>query len=176
MASPKRTAQDEQIEDRRRLVASLRLKGMTVREVQLGLAELRKVNPETGQPWGIATIHADCEALKEQWRKEATAEIAEHQSRLNAELEEVKRFSWRKEDTERVLKAIEQQRKLLGADAPTRTLIGGVPGADPISIQSGSVLDGIDIAKLSQEELDALEAALATLDRFRAGEGGTGQP
>jgi DNA-binding transcriptional MerR regulator len=175
MASNKRVGHDEQVEDRRRTVASLRLRGLTVREIQMALAEVRKFNPKDGTPWGLATIQRDIDALKKRWREDAAANFAEHQAKLNAELNELKRQAWRNEDLANVLKAIEQQRKLLGLDAPTKSLIGGIEGADPILVQTVDHLHGIDITKITDEaQLDALAAAVTTLEQFRAGQGAGG--
>ena len=152
---------------RRKHVASLRVRQFAIRDIVAALPEMRCINEETGKPWGLATIHADLVAIETQWRESAAADIAIHKGNLNAELDEVKRVSWKASDMQNVLAAIKQQRDLLGTDAPKRTEIGGIPDGEPIRTQSSSVLEGIDLGSLSIKELEALELAVNTLDGLR---------
>ena len=119
------------IDFRRLLVARLRIRGSTQREIQQRLATPSKetgqfatVNPE-GNPWSLATIHRDCKYLSKQWRKEATKEIAQHKAEINAELAELKRFGWQHNDPKTVSDAIKQQRAMFGLDEPARTQLTG---------------------------------------------------
>ena len=125
----KRTKQSV-IDFRRSLVARLRVRGMSQREIQVRLAthgddgRLPTSNPE-GKPWSLGTINRDCMELDKQWRKEAAKEIAQHKAEINAELAELKRFGWQHNDPKTVSDAIKQQRAMFGLDEPARTQLTG---------------------------------------------------
>ena len=138
-------AYDAVILDRRRAVASLRLRGMSIREIERALTEMRNLNPETGNPWCIQTIHADWKALEKDWKAEASASVDQLRAKINAELDEVKRFGWRKDDPVAILRAIEQQRRLLGID-----LAAGAGDTPPV-----------------QNNITVLGASYATLDEIK---------
>ena len=108
---------------RRRQVAALRLRGLTEREIAQALAEKGHVNPKTGRAWSQATINTDIKAIREDWRKEATQDIAEHIARILAELSEVKRSAWVEKDYQAILRAIEKEAKILGVDSPDKQIV-----------------------------------------------------
>lgn len=107
---------DAVILDRRRAVSALRLRGKTFHEILVALPELRKINPETGKPWSYQTIHADWKTVEKEWLKSAQDSVEKQRAKTNAELEEIKRAGWAKEDLTSILKATEQQRRLFGLD------------------------------------------------------------
>lgn len=111
-------AYDAVIMDRRRQVAALRLRSMSIRDIERALPELRCVNPANGQPWSFFTIQTDLKAIEKDWLKETRVSVEKRRAKLDAELEEVKRVGWKDADPNSVLRAIEQQRKMLGVDAP----------------------------------------------------------
>lgn len=123
------------IDFRRSLVARLRVRGFSQREIQMRLAtsgddgRLPTANPASGKAWSLTTINSDCKALDRQWRKESSQDIAHYKAGINAELAEVKRFGWQHNDPKVVLDAIKQQRAMLGLDEPARTQLTG-EGAD----------------------------------------------
>jgi hypothetical protein len=106
------------------------LRGMSQREVERNLPRLKSdvsggpmVNPDTGQPWSLGTINGDIRAIRKQWRESATQDMAEHVARILAELSEVKRAAWADKDFNAILRAIEKEAKLLGADSPEKQII-----------------------------------------------------
>jgi hypothetical protein len=113
------------IDHRRMLVARLRVRGLSQREIQVRLAtpgedgRLVTVNPANGSPWSLTTINRDSKALDKMWREAAETEIADLKAKINAELAELKRDGWRLNDPKTVLAAIKQQRALLGLDEAT---------------------------------------------------------
>lgn len=175
------TAYDALIAERRRLVAQMRLRGLSVREIHAGFEKMARdpaanhivTNPETRGIWSIGTIHADLKELEAEWREDAVRDIAAHKAQLHAELQHVKAQAWQDKDTTNVLRAIEQQRKLLGADAPQQTQLGGIPGAEPIPLLVDP-LAGIDLKSLTLDQLNALQTAVETLDALRANQAGEG--
>lgn len=164
------------VDSRRRAVASMRLRAFTVREIREGLAELQIINPRTGSLWSIGTIQGDLDALEAQWRKDAMADVSHMKSKANARIEEIIRLAFKDKDLTAALAAVRSQRELFGLDAPKQTQLGGIPGGEPIPVQRVPLLDGIDLGKLSKDELDALETTLATLERLRADQGGESAP
>lgn len=101
---------------RREMVSSLRLRGLTLREISAALAKQNPpiVNPTTGEPYSDVTIKNDLDALKAEWRERAAETIDTHQARQLAELMEIKRAAWAGKDPELALKALAQEVKLLG--------------------------------------------------------------
>lgn len=121
------------IDHRRQLVARLRLRGASQRDIVDALPK-QTMNGSTGLPWSAGTIHYDIKAIEEAWQKSAQIDIAQHKSNVLAELAEVKRQAWGISDIGLVLKAIAQERALLGLDAATKTDI--VSGGAPIKIET----------------------------------------
>lgn len=109
------SAQDNQTL-RREKVASLRLRGLTLREITLSLAQQNPpvVNPQTGKPYSAVTILNDLEALKDEWRANAAQDTDVHQARELAEIVEIKRAAWSQKDPELALKALDREMKILG--------------------------------------------------------------
>lgn len=120
------------VDNRRRLVASLRLRGATQREIVNQLAISGNLNHKTGNPWSLNTINLDLQAIAAEWRAEAQRDIAEHKARQLAELTEVKRSAWSSKDLDVVLKAIKQESDILGTNEPSKTEHTG-PGGTPLS-------------------------------------------
>lgn len=106
------------IAERRQLVARLRLRHVTERDIVAALAREGKVNPITGAPWSPYTIHMDCVALRTAWQQDAAAATEEHQAALLAELREARREAWQAKALELVLRGIKQEADLLGLNAP----------------------------------------------------------
>jgi len=119
------------IAHRRLQVARLRLRGMSTREITKAMAEANFVNPETQQPWDLATITRDCQANRRAWAREHRETVERHQARHLAEIAEVKREAWKtpadKLDT--ILRALKREAELLGLDAPQKTATE-ITGAD----------------------------------------------
>jgi ribosome maturation protein Sdo1 len=112
--------QQEIADNRRRLVAKLRLRGATEREIAAALAT-EHVNPETNKPWSYVTIHNDLKALDAQWRAEMLGDTTEQKAAVLAEIREARRAAWGKKDLAIVLSALKAERELMGLDAPIKT-------------------------------------------------------
>jgi hypothetical protein len=100
------------IAQRRQYVARMRLRHVSVRDIQKALGQ-QFPNPETGQPWSLG-----CMALKLEWQASAAADTAEHQAALLAELREARREAWQEKALDLVLRGIKQEADLLGLNAP----------------------------------------------------------
>lgn len=105
---------------RHEMVAQLRLRGLTLREIQRVLSERGIVNNKTGKPISLTTIKFDVDMLRERWRSEALKDTSEHMARQLAEIEQVRRKAWADGDMPIVLRALELEMKLLGTAAPER--------------------------------------------------------
>ena len=80
---------------RRSRIAAFMARKMPVREIIIELSKEKLDNPETGKPWGLATIQKDIEALRIQWRAEALASVDEWKGSELATITEVEREAWR---------------------------------------------------------------------------------
>ncbi|MDP2662303.1 MAG: hypothetical protein Q8R28_16395, partial [Dehalococcoidia bacterium] len=106
---------------RRKLVAQLLLRQVTsVRELTRMLASSGEVNPATQQPWSRPVIQSDIEALDALWRRDVLKDLDSAKARILAEIREVRRLAWNSKDLKLVRGLIEDERGLLGLDAPMR--------------------------------------------------------
>jgi len=153
------------IDHRRRAVAALRLRGLTVREIEEALAERGIVNEKGSKPWSRGVIQNDLTALGEEWQKAARASTDELKANILAELREARRAAWAAKRYDLVLRALEDERKLYGLDAPARTELSGVGGA-AIEVKLGD-----DLSKLTDEELDLLSHIASRFAEDTIGEG-----
>lgn len=111
-------------EQRRAEVARLSTHGRTVREIADELERQGMTNPSTGRSWGRGTIQGDLDALRSEWRERAIADVTEHRARMLEELRQVKRAAWDQGDLGNVLRAMNQERGLLGVDQNPGTATG----------------------------------------------------
>ena len=109
------------------LVAALRLRGRSQREIQQALAG-QMVNPVTNGPYSLGTINGDIKRLERQWRKAAADSIEEHKARQLAEIGEVKRQAWNDKDAALVLRAIDLEANIVGTKAAVRSEVTGEGG------------------------------------------------
>lgn len=101
---------------RRMWVARFQARGLSEREVREALGKLRILNPRTGRDWSLGTIHNDFIANLEEWQDFAARSIDQHRGRIMAELQEVKRKAWADGTLSFVLRALQQERAVLGID------------------------------------------------------------
>lgn len=106
------------IEQRREMVASLRLRQRTMREIAGDLERMGIVNPDTGQGFSYVTIKKDLDVLQARWRKSADASTSEHKARQFAELQTLKRQAWADKDPNLALRALTLEVKLMGTMEP----------------------------------------------------------
>lgn len=99
---------------RREIVASLRLRQLTVREIAAQLETRGMVNPDSGEAWSHTTIENDLKALKKVWETNAAGDMAEHQARQIAEITEIKRAAWAGKNPKLALEALDREMKILG--------------------------------------------------------------
>jgi len=99
---------------RQRIVASARLRGLSIDDICDLLENKGVVNPQTGQPWAKHTIKCDIKDIESSWRDHMLKDVAFHRSRILAELRETKTAAWRQGKLSLVLKAIGQEVDLLG--------------------------------------------------------------
>jgi hypothetical protein len=121
------------VEHRRRKVAALRLRGLSLYEIVDALASgpAMLMNPETGDAFGKSTIDRDLRFLEREWRKEAVAAIAEHKAIQLAELREARRKAWSAGDVPEVRQNIALEMRLLGTEAPTKIAPTDPSGDNP---------------------------------------------
>lgn len=117
-----KTSRTAVIDQRRILVARLLLRGLTQREIELALAK-RILNPDTNKPWSIATVNRDIKEIRAEWHAQYAKSYDSHVSGMLAEIKEVRREAWSREDFDLVLKCCDRECKLLGLDQPDKLAI-----------------------------------------------------
>lgn len=133
-----------EIEHRREVVASLRLRGKTFREIA---EELRG----QGFKSSPATVKRDMDAIHANWRESAVADIAEHKARQLAELAETKRQAWADGNLSALLRAIEIEVRILGTDEPIK--IDWRREAEQLGIDAGELFNAM-VGYVSQQAGD----------------------
>ena len=106
------------IDYRRLWVERLFLRGLTMREIQYKLPEQGIVNPETSNGYALGTISRDVTAIKERWKQEASADIAEVKAAQLAELKEARRRAWAIGDISEIRHSLSLEADLTGTKAP----------------------------------------------------------
>jgi len=117
-SGPRNTSGRLIAEERRRAVAAMRRRRLTVREIILALAQAGHVNPRTGKPWSLGVISNDIQHLQAEARAEAIKDVSEHKAEILADYEELLRIAWREKDHAEVRRILKDVRELLGTDAP----------------------------------------------------------
>lgn len=79
------------IEARRARVASLKVRHLSIREIQAALASEGHVNPRTKRAWSLGILVEDLQALEAQWRAETKRDVAEIIAFELAKLDETER-------------------------------------------------------------------------------------
>ena len=165
----KETAPEVQavIEMRRDIVASLAARGMRQTEItkQLSMPTIRRgneelpnpsylINPETGQPFDKATINRDIKALRAEWQKSAKVSADEYFGEQLAEIREVRRRMWAKNNEEGVLRSIALEIKLTGSARPEKKEI-------ELGEQTRKLFTKDELEDLTDEQLAAIAAGRA---------------
>lgn len=112
-------AKQDNAEQRREIVAQLRNRMLSMREITVALEKQGIVNPQTGKPYDLATVKRDIDYLKENWRASYEAATDDHATRQLQEIQEIKRLAWSQKDGRLALSAIEKEMKLLGTAKET---------------------------------------------------------
>jgi hypothetical protein len=144
------------VEKRRRFVASLRLRGMTQREIESALPAHGVFNPKTGKPWTLGMINRDLKAIEAQWREDAARDISELKAKQLAEIGEVKLEAWKKGAIKNVLAALDREMKLTGTAA-----------SEKLELTVTAEMERIITALIENLEGEALEKALAAIEALR---------
>lgn len=106
---------------RRETVARLLIRQLTLREIVAYLEKEEIINSETGKPYELSVISKDRKAIVEGWRESTLAHVDEHQSRIIAELGEVKRKAWQENNLPAVLKALAQESEIFPVKAAVKS-------------------------------------------------------
>lgn len=107
------------IEDRRRDVAVLRRKRLTVRQIAQQLAEDGYINADTGGSWSIGTIQRDLDTLQEEAHAAAIQDVSLHKADILDRYEHLWLQAMNESDWSEARHVLKGMRELLGTDAPT---------------------------------------------------------
>ena len=146
----------------------MRARGFSVREVADELSRPPDdggiVNPDTGEPYSVATIGLDFVYLDQQWQEEAARTTAEHKAAVLKELEEVKRFGWSlgtAKGADLVLKALGRQCLVLGLhDQVSINNFINVNLGELTEAQLQALAQGVDPSMLIEGEAKGVEPGM----------------
>jgi len=137
--------------ERRRKVSEARLRGMTTRQITDWLEEINFLNPKTGGPYALNTVHHDLRRIENEWKKQSVEAHSTLRAREIAELKEIKKAAWLTGDLQLVIKASTRICEIIGLNAPKA--IDQTVHGDPDNPLS--VTNHFDFSKLSDKELVA---------------------
>lgn len=145
------------IAERVEAVASLRLRGATLREIQEMLPKLGIVNKsKDGAPWSLTQIHEDVKSAREMWLSHARDDVREHYTRILSELQEIKKAAWARGDLDVVLRTIAQECKIFGFNAAIKVRLEGDKSTSERGLEKA-------LAALSVEKLEVLREVYVSL-------------
>lgn len=139
------------IEDRRRKVARMRLRGYTQREITQGLASAGERNPTTNEPWSLGIVNSDLKALTKQWRKEASGDTEEMRGTQLAEIREARRLAWRVEKLYYIYEGLRQEAELLGLKLEPERDWGGAGASFLAGVETGTQMQAEDMSSQASE-------------------------
>ena len=148
-------SQQDIMEDRRREVALLRRRRLTMRQIVRALETSGRVNPATGKAWDVATIKRDLDAIRAENKAEAIKEVSEHKTEILADYHELVRLAWQEKRYEDVRKVLKDMRELLGTDAPQVIIY------EQMTQRMEEALNRLEV--MFRNEPDTLERAYAAL-------------
>lgn len=149
--------------DRRRRVAVLRLRGLSLREITkaLPMGDGGVINPETQKPYNMSTIYQDLKAIEQEWRQMSVADLQEHKARHLAELAEVRRTAWQQGKLFYILKSLEQEAQILG--------LNEVPDAPDVNVNVAN----FDLSGMPTDELRRISQVINSARSGAIGPGDT---
>jgi len=160
---PRWTVSDRaRIAYRRRAVEELTNQGLKLYEIVEELVQREVVNPDTGEPYSVATISRDLTENEKRLMSEIVKERGRHKARQLSELREARRKAWTAGDLAEVRQNLQLEMKLLGTDAPIRM---------EIDWQQEAREAGLDPAVVFEQYVQAAAAALSDGTGGTRGEG-----
>jgi len=109
------------IKYRQSIVAQALVRGLKMSDIVLDLEQKGVINSKNNKPYTLSTVWSDIQALTKQWESQSFKAINMAKSRVWAEIQEVKKIGWSNNDMDIVLKAIKQERELMGLDEKSKT-------------------------------------------------------
>lgn len=143
----------EVIAKRQEIVATLTARRCSQREIVAIMAKQPKRgedgryffrNPQNNEPWSLATVNGDLKSIRARWQAEAQKSFGERQADLLAEIQEVRKRGWQKDEMGIVARSIDQEATIFGVTAPQQLELSG---------RSGGPVQFADVGKMSDDEL-----------------------
>lgn len=166
MASTKRRqrVENDRVVARRELVARLRVRGLTTREIAQTIFEQGFANAD-GYAYSHKTIVLDLKALRKQWAANADVSMEEHKARQLEEIQHLKRLAWTNQDGALALRAIETEMKLTGTAAAQKLDISVSP---EVATMLGAILKVMQ--RLGMSPAAAFELLVQRVDALQTPE------
>lgn len=119
---------------RREIIARLRARRLTVRQITeaLALPPFNIVNPKTGKPYSFNQVQYDLQKIRAMWRKSIEQSAKNSCAAILHELNEIKRRAWELDNLQIVLQACKQEADLRGLLGVHRIEITGKKGGPVI--------------------------------------------
>ena len=175
VTNARQRAENDIVGARRELVAKLRVRGLTTREIAVAVFEAGYTNKE-GYALSHQTIVSDLKILRVRWEKNANVDVGEHRARQLAEIQHLKRKAWSDQDGSLALRAIETEMKLTGTIAAQKIQIDLPPEVGPLLASLLKVLQRMglspgDAFNLLLERADSMQDASEWTSLMQRGPG-----
>lgn len=144
------------IAHRRLQVEKLTLRGLSQREILRVFEQQRIVNPQTGDPWSLATINGDVQALETQWDTAAIELKRKQKARVAAELREAKKVAWADRDFRLVRDLLKDEAALFNLSDPIDVNVKFGGQVDVVHSLDASAQEAQELETMSEDELDDL--------------------
>ena len=145
------TSNRDMVIKRREMVAQLRARGLTQREIVEALPRPNKlangtivpgITKPNGDPYSLATVNADLKALQDEWREQARQDTDLVMGELLAELRQVKRAAWAEKNHKLVRQVIMDEMQAYGLI--TRRVAIDVEGElQKLGLKESDVINGL---------------------------------
>ena len=171
----KQRAENDAVLARRELIARLRVRGMTLREISAMVFEAGYTNKE-GYALSHTTIMNDIKVLRRQWINNAAISMDERRAIQLEEIQHLKRKAWSDQDGSLALRAIETEMKLTGTIAAQKIQIDLPPEVGPLLASLLKVLQRMglspgDAFNLLLERADSMQDASEWTSLMQRGPG-----
>ena len=109
-------ARRNEVELRREMIAALKARNLSVREIQAALAQQTR----TPMSVSVGTVQRDISILRQRWKDRADSEIRDMFAEDLAKLDELEKLAWQQKNVGAVLSVMKRRAEMTGYDAPEK--------------------------------------------------------